>query len=138
MRGPVLIDTSAWIEAMRTKGDDATRAHVTAAVEAQDAHFCDFVYLELWNGVQGDRERAWLQNIRRYVKWVPTDDKVWPLARSLADRSRRSGLTLPASDLLIAACAAAHQLGLLHRDRHFTKLEEVLGTRPWRLTSSQA
>lgn len=36
------------------------------------------------------------------------------------------GLTLPASNLLIAACAKVHDLDLFHRDAHFDSLVPLL------------
>jgi predicted nucleic acid-binding protein len=43
--------------------------------------------------------------------------------RELAQRGRHR---LPLPDLLIAACAQQHQAGVLHVDRHFDVLAEVL------------
>ena len=123
---PILIDTSAWIEAMRARGDDAIRAQVQIAVREGRARFCDFVRLELWNGVGAEPERRWLAELEQVVDTVPTDARVWSEARSLAEETRRQGLTLPASDLLIAACARIHGLDLLHRDAHFDRLAELL------------
>ncbi len=47
---------------------------------------------------------------------------VWEAAVELARACRRKGVTLPATDLLIAACADYHSLGLLHHDRHFDEI----------------
>ena len=127
MRSGVLIDTSAWIEAMRQRGDETVRVRVRTAVREGQARFCDFVRLELWNGIGGDRERRWLTQLEGVVETVATDSRVWNEARSLAVTSRRRGLTVPASDLLIAACARVHGLDLLHRDAHFDSLATVLG-----------
>lgn len=41
---------------------------------------------------------------------------------------------LPIPDLLIAACAQQHQAGVLHVDRHYDVLAEVLAFEPIRLT----
>ena len=40
---------------------------------------------------------------------------------------------LPIPDLLIAACAQQHQAGVLHLDRHYDVLAEVLSFEPIRL-----
>lgn len=123
----VLIDTSAWIEAMRRRGDEAVRAEVRSVLRAGRGRFCDLVRLELWSGIGGDDERRWLSEMEHVVATVPTDDQVWQEARRLALTSRRQGLTLPATDLLIAACARVHGLELLHRDTHFDHLSDLLG-----------
>jgi predicted nucleic acid-binding protein len=119
---PLLIDTSAWVEAMRSRGDEATRKEVHAALRSGRVRFCDLVRLELWNGVSGDPERKWLLELEQSVEVVPTDDRVWADARKLARESRSKALTLPVADLLIAACCRVHGLDLLHRDTHFNHL----------------
>jgi predicted nucleic acid-binding protein len=125
MPRPVLIDTSAWIEAMREHGDEAYRDRVERILLEGRARFCDVVCLELWNGVRAGAERRWLQELEAVIETVPTDEAVWNEARELANACRESGLTLPATDLLVAACARIHTLDLLHRDRHFDQLAKL-------------
>jgi predicted nucleic acid-binding protein len=125
MPRPLLIDTSAWVEAMRRRGNEATRNEVYAALRTGRARFCDLVRLELWNGIGGDAERKWLLELEQSVETVPTDDSVWVEARRLAQETRRQGLSLPATDLLIAACSRVHGLEILHRDAHFDRLAAI-------------
>lgn len=129
MARALLIDTSAWVEAMRRSGDEDARRQVYAALSAGRARFCDVVRLELWNGIGGDAERKWLLELEKSVETMPTDDSVWAEARSLAQETRRQGLSLPATDLLIAACARIHDLEILHRDGHFDRLEAIGSSR---------
>ena len=126
MASPLLIDTSAWVEAMRRSGDEATRQEVYSVLRAGRARFCDLVRLELWNGIGGDAERKWLEELEQSVETVPTDERVWAEARRLAQETRRRALTLPATDLLIAACARVHGLEILHRDGHFDRLASIV------------
>jgi predicted nucleic acid-binding protein len=120
--GPVLVDTSAWIEALRPQGDERMRREVRSAVEDGVAVFCDLVLLELWNGSGGDAERRYLSALERELRCLPTTAEVWRHSRELAIRCRGAGLSVPATDLLIAACAAHHGVALLHRDRHFDQI----------------
>lgn len=80
----------------------------------------------LWAGIGGDAERKWLSEMEQSVETVPTDDSVWAEARRLAQEARRQGLTLPATDLLVAACARVHGLDIQHRDSHFDRLAAVV------------
>jgi predicted nucleic acid-binding protein len=50
--------------------------------------------------------------------------------RELSRRGRHRVLIL---DLLIASCAQQHQAGVLHHDRHYDLLSEVLTFRPLRV-----
>ena len=121
----VLIDTSAWIEALRPEGDEAVRQEVRSLLEDGAAVFCDLVRLELWNGARGPRERQYLEELERELPTLPTTREVWDHSRELARRCRRKGLTIPATDLLIAACANHHGASLLHRDDHFDRIREA-------------
>jgi predicted nucleic acid-binding protein len=122
---PLLIDTSAWVEAMRRQGDEETRNAVHAALTTGRARFCDIVRLELWNGMGDARERKWLSELEQALETVPTDTAVWTEATRLAQESRRLGLTVPATDLLVEACSRVHKLEILHRDSHFDRLASI-------------
>lgn len=121
----LLVDTSAWIEALRADGDPAIRAAVSGATDDGTAVLCDMVLVELWNGAQGESQHKVLRDLEELVESVPTSDEVWARARQLARDSRSAGLTIPAADLVIAACARHHGLEVLHRDRHFDRLKRL-------------
>ncbi|MEN9811353.1 MAG: hypothetical protein RL479_39 [Verrucomicrobiota bacterium] len=117
-----LIDSSSWIDALRIDGDPAVRARVAALLREGEAAWCDMVRLELWNGLRGPAERKLMQALEADVILLPTTDAVWARARALAQRARAKGLTAPASDLVIAACAREHGVELEHGDAHLTAL----------------
>lgn len=114
-----LVDTSAWIETLRASGDLAVRAEVSILTADDRVVLCDQVRLELWNGAAGADERRLLRNLEEHLGSVPTTPDVWALARVIARSLRDRGVTIPAADVLIAACARHHGLGLIHRDAHF-------------------
>jgi len=120
-----LIDTSAWIETLRPTGDPEVRARVSALTTGDRAVLCDLVRLELWNGAQGVREHRLLRELEQQLETVPTTPEVWDRAREIARLARSKGLTVPAADLVIAACAESHELGLIHCDAHFETLEKL-------------
>lgn len=80
------------------------------------------IRLELWNGAAGARETSALRDFERILSELPTDDEVWSQAVDLARRARAAGVTVPATDLLIAACARRHGAGLEASDRHFLEI----------------
>ena len=122
MEGRVLVDTSAWIDALSKDGDREVRAAVHAVMAEGTAVLCDMVRAELWNGARGRAEQAMLRELDKELECVTTSPHVWEAAVELARACRRKGVTLPATDLLIAACADYHSLGLLHHDRHFDEI----------------
>jgi predicted nucleic acid-binding protein len=114
-----LVDTSSWIEQLRRGGDPAVRERVEALLLTGEAAWCPMVRLELWNGAQGERERAVLREMEREVAALEIGEEVWDLAAGLARGARQKGVTVPATDLLVAACAYHHGLGIEHNDSHF-------------------
>ena len=124
--GGILVDTSAWIDALRFDGDLTVRANVRTVLAQGSAHFCDMVLLELWNGARGESEVAFLGKLERDIECVPTTPEVWSAAREMARACRNSGVTVPPTDLLIAACAESHGLSLLHHDTHFDLIAQAV------------
>ena len=119
-----LIDTSAWVEALLRDGDEGVRSRVERLLKAGHAILCDMVILELWNGARGEYERSKLRQITETLDRVPTTDAVWTTAYTLATTCRTQGITVPTTDLLIAATARVHGLELFEADGHFRMIPE--------------
>ena len=122
----ILIDTSAWVHALRRDGEAEVRAQVAALVTSGQAVFCDLVLLELWNGARGAQEQKVLRGLERDLEKVETTTEVWDLAVDLARRCRAAGVSAPATDLLVAAISRHHRLPLLHRDAHFEQIDHAV------------
>ena len=122
----ILIDTSSWIEALREDGNPDVRERVRNILEEGEVVFCDFVLLELWNGARGQREKKQLKQLEFEVPVLPITSEVWQLSFELAKKCREKGQTVPASDLLIAACARFHKVELEQCDSHFDIIFKVI------------
>ena len=115
-----LIDTSSWIEFLRGhQSEPATR--VEELIEEGQAGICELIAVELWNGVR-PREKTALDQLDETVTDFPISSDVWRKARLLALRCRENGLTVPTTDVVIAACATHYELEVEHCDRHFEKI----------------
>lgn len=121
----ILIDTSSWIHMLRRDGNERVRDRVVAALESADACWCPLIRLELWNGAGGPQEKKILLAFERYLPDFPIDDKAWELTNDLARSARAVGVSIPATDLLIAACARRHGLELEHSDSDFDLLRKI-------------
>jgi predicted nucleic acid-binding protein len=115
-----LIDTSAWIHALRPDGNRQISDRVRALLESGEAAWCPMVRLELWNGARGEQEKRVLRDLERHLPDLEATSSVWNLAVALAQRARTQGQTAPATDLLICACAQHHGVEIEHDDEHFT------------------
>ncbi|MGH7214193.1 MAG: PIN domain-containing protein [Tepidisphaeraceae bacterium] len=118
----VLVDTSSWVETLRAKGRPEVRERVERLVKSGQAVWCDAVRLELWNGRSGVAEQKALAEFDEILPRLAIDDAVWSAGVTLARRARTEGLTVPAIDLLIAACAFRHRAAIESCDEHFKRL----------------
>jgi predicted nucleic acid-binding protein len=121
----ILVDSSSWIHFLRPNGDAAVRARVQTALMNGDACWCPLVRLELWNGAAGERDRTILRDFESVLPELPIDDAVWASAHDLARRARAAGISVPATDILIAACARRHGAKLETADADFERLTAV-------------
>jgi len=121
----VLIDTSSWIEALRSTGNRDVRERVFKLMIDGRASWCDMVAVELWNGARGDYEKQKLAELEKEITCLQTTPAVWAAARKLAKKSRQVGQTVPSADLVITACALVHNAGIEHCDAHIDVLLKV-------------
>jgi predicted nucleic acid-binding protein len=114
-----LVDTSAWIEQLRRGGDPTVRERLEALLVTGEAAWCPIVRLELWNGARGDHEGTVLREMEKELPCLEISPPVWDRAAKLAHLARERGVTVPGTDLLVAACAQHHGVNIEHHDKHF-------------------
>jgi predicted nucleic acid-binding protein len=119
----ILIDTSAWIEFFRPKGDPLLKARVRDLMSIKDAAYSCPVAFELITGARKeelDDLRTGLGLASRIVL-LPEH---WDMAGSLNAMLRARGVNIPASDLLVAMVAHSGKMPLLAKDAHFEMIRE--------------
>jgi len=118
-RGLVLIDSSAWILALRPKGSRPAQNLVGELLEHDRAATAGIILAEL---LQGARNEGEYQNLSRELgslHYLPFADEDWRSISQLGYRLIRAGLKIPITDIIIAHLAIKHRCLLLHADRHF-------------------
>ena len=110
---------------LRPNGDPAVRDRVTAALTGGAACWCPPMQLELWNGARGQREKKVLQDFADTLPELVIDEGVWRQAYDLARQARARGVTVPAVNVLIAACARYHGAAIETADTDFGLLASV-------------
>ena len=127
MNVKVLIDTSAWIEFLRPTGDPVLKKQVADVVVSGRAAFTCPVRFELYAGARKSEIRI-LEEALSFAQRIEVTVKHWDRAAEYAAELRSKGITVPASDLLIATVAVEAGLDLVTRDSHFLMIKEgVLG-----------
>jgi predicted nucleic acid-binding protein len=116
-----LADTSAWIHA----DHPSVRSSFAAAVAAGGIVTTPSVVFELLYVARNAQEFDRLSGLRS----IPLSRSVTDAAhRGLRELARRAAgrHRVPVPDLLVAAAAQDAGLGVLHYDRHFDRLAEVM------------
>jgi predicted nucleic acid-binding protein len=121
-----LVDTSAWVEFLRVRGNPPTKR--TVAILLQDnltAYTCP-IHFELLSGVRPQEEASLREalDLSHHIVFG-TDD--WRYAAFLERTLRAAGLTIPRNDLFVATVAIRTGLPLVCRDAHFTAINQAIG-----------
>jgi predicted nucleic acid-binding protein len=121
------IDTSAWILAFKG-AEERLSLLVDYLLKGNRVATSGIVTLELSYGIKSQKEFKELKEEMKSLIWLEITEKVWETAYSIAFQSRRKGITVPATDILISALVIENNCTLLHSDNHFNILsKEGLG-----------
>jgi len=115
----VLIDTSAWIFALRKKPLLSLKDRVDHLLGMDIVFTFGMIRLEILGGVKTMGEFDRLKNRLEALNEIPADTELWEKAGKLAFDLKRKGLTIPYTDILIASAAIRSKAILLHADSHF-------------------
>jgi hypothetical protein len=115
----VLVDTSAWLLALRKKYLPSIRERIDALLGENRVATAGIIKLELLGGTKTESEFYRLKSRLDALFMIETDDSVWERASRLAFELRRQGITVPYTDILIASSALKLEATILHVDYHF-------------------
>ncbi len=118
-----LIDTSAWIEFFRPRGDPAIKARVADLIGLGTAAYTCPIRYELILGAR-PQELKDLHEALGFSRRVVATPAHWDAAAGLGVTLRLKGCNFPALDLLIATVASAGKISLVARDAHFSAIRE--------------
>jgi len=122
----VLVDSSAWIEALRRNGRLETKLAVEGLLEVYEAQWCTPVRLEVLGGARPEERRR----LGRHFSVIPyrsCNEQDWDRAIALAWKLRDKGLTVPWLDVVIASLALHDGVRLFAIDEHFKKISVLTG-----------
>jgi predicted nucleic acid-binding protein len=128
---PALVDTSAWIEFFKPKGDPRVKQALQVALEEGVVVTVAPVLIELLMGLNPARSLdAQAIDRLRALEAVALGWDVCARAGTLGRALARRGQRVPTVDLMIAAAAASGGHDVWHvGDRHFIAIERAGGPR---------
>jgi predicted nucleic acid-binding protein len=119
----ILADTSVWIEFF--KQNSGTGDALEALILEDAVWTCGVVLFELVQGVRSDVEKEQILTTVSHLKYVEMSKHLWQKAGDLSASLRKKGLTLPHSDIFIAAIAIEYNLSIFTLDGHFEQISGV-------------
>ncbi len=114
-----LIDTSAWIFALRKQFNPFIKERINQLLKDCIVLVNGMIKLELLGGVKTDKEFRRLKSRLNALEEIEIDTTVWEIAYQIAFELRQRGVTVPYTDILIAASAIKDKAVLVHADKHF-------------------
>ena len=120
----ILVDTSAWIFALRKNPILKLKNRIEHLLEIDNVFTLGMIKLELLGKTKTKEEFIRLKCRLDALYEISTDAKLWGSACQLAFDLQRKGFTIPYTDILIASAAIESNAILLHADLHFDLIAE--------------
>jgi predicted nucleic acid-binding protein len=129
-----LVDTSVWIEFLRTSGSAVIQARLRPLLLQGQVAAAHWLVLELMTGLSRTEKPAHLLDRLSPITRLPFPDDAWPRAWDLASRLRKHGVTPTAADCFMATVAMEADVPLIHCDGDFEDIRKysALRTIDWR------
>jgi predicted nucleic acid-binding protein len=127
-RSLYLLDTSAWLAFLPTRAPPTPlRERIESLRNGDQVAITGMVRLELLAAISNEQEHHRRAALLDALPLLLTTEQRWSEAAWLGSQLRAQGLTIPNTDLLIAAVAMAEGATVLHQDRHFDLIAQHHG-----------
>jgi predicted nucleic acid-binding protein len=123
MENVALVDSCVLIGLLREGRDPAIE--LLRRSPNMDLATCGMVRVEVIRGLVALRLRRAVEGFMDVMRNVPTDNRLWEEAATLAWELDRQGTVLPAQDVVIACCARRIDAAVLTWDTHFGRIPNL-------------
>jgi predicted nucleic acid-binding protein len=117
----VIIDTSIWVPALRTK-DAPEKRQIAALVRSGEAAIVGIILVEVLRGARSLKDYEELNEQLHAAYLVPDSEGGWLRSARLMVELKQRGETIPLPDAIIAAQAMEGDHSLLANDVHFERV----------------
>ena len=122
----ILVDSSGWIEYYRRGGEEEVRDLVFSAIRDHRAATNGILMVEIVAYATRDADSRDVWSDLSGCHWLELTTPVFELAVTMGRQLRTLGVTVPATDLIIASSARLAGAELLHFDGHSELIAEHL------------
>lgn len=120
-----LVDTSVWVDFFRGN-KIAVKKRLEKLLDENRALATGIVLAELLTGISDEKDQRFLEECFLGLPFLETTRGIFDRAGKMGAALRRKGITVPLTDLVIAALAKTHGLTILTMDNHFHILARPL------------
>jgi predicted nucleic acid-binding protein len=125
----VIVDTSAWIPFFNRPQSSEKRI-IEELIDRDEVAIVGIVLAELLQGCRSQEERHELKEALLALPYLGVSQATWIAAGEISAGLLRKGITLPLSDLVIAAAAIEHHCSVYSLDAHFQKIPGLIRFSP--------
>ena len=120
----IVVDSSAFIEYYRPGGDQRVAAAVAEAIAGDEVAVNGIIHVEIVAFASAAADRELLAGDFEAFHWLEIGRGHYERAAELGFSLRRKGLTVPATDLIVAVSAMQVGAMLYHVDGHYDQIAE--------------
>lgn len=117
----VIADTSVWIPFFN-RPESPEKQAIDALIDEDRLALAGIVLAELLQGCRTPKEANTILGKLTGVHFLETTFSTWKRAGELSSSLRRKGITVPLSDVIIAALAIEHHCEVYTLDSHFEQI----------------
>jgi predicted nucleic acid-binding protein len=121
----VIVDTSAWIPFFNHPESSEKRI-IDELIDRGEVAVVGVVLAELLQGCRSQEERNDLKDALLALTYLGVSQATWIAAGEISAGLLRKGITLPLTDLVIAAAAIEHHCSVYSLDAHFQKIPGLI------------
>jgi predicted nucleic acid-binding protein len=122
MNTGIIVDTCVWIEFFRKPESELTR-HLKGLLRERKVIMVGMVMAEILQGVKDPKEANLVKQSMGKLPYLEMTRDIWVTAGETSASLRRTGITIPLSDLIIAAIALFGNHEIFTIDQHFNEVD---------------
>lgn len=123
MSRKIIADTSIWIEYF--KNNPGIVAFMEENLLKNKICITGIIIAELIQGVKSDKESISIGSCITAVPYLEVNYKDWIYAGKISNELRKKGITLPLTDIAIAAAAINNSFSIATLDTHFYQIPNI-------------
>jgi hypothetical protein len=121
-----IIDTSIWVDFFRGNSE-VIRKRILELATDNSIYYNGIIISELLTGAKSNKQFDFILENFEGLKYLEMDKDFFIYISRITNQLRTEGITLPISDVMIAAHTKMNNLIVFTKDRHFENTGRLIG-----------